>query len=142
MNATSLHMLLALLWSLLFAAARIILCLPVAIFKCVQSSSVKASSGALADAPAVFYEGSVHHIRRRPVFNEFRSDTVQVCRLRPQGQCNQLRLAQVPGQDGAYGPGPTADLVGGAAAALHDSRPSPLLCWHCRQACSANTVLM
>lgn len=48
--------------------------LPYAIFKCLLPSITKDERpGREADACCVFYEGSVYHVRRIPIYNAFRS---------------------------------------------------------------------
>ena len=64
---------LALLWDVLVAAVRVAADLPVALFRCAVVTFGGGGSAAGEDSGScAFYEGTVEHVRTRPVHHAFK----------------------------------------------------------------------
>lgn len=62
----------ALLFFLLKTIVTAVAFLPYAFLRCVAAPKASTNESKASEGPVVYYEGTVYHIRRKPVVNSFR----------------------------------------------------------------------
>lgn len=62
----------ALLWTVVTASLQVLLNLPYALLRCCAAAVSKAPRNGGSAGQCIFYEGTVEHVRKRPVHHAFK----------------------------------------------------------------------